>query len=66
VGGPSILEMMPVFKRIQDKKCLCIWGDLDDKDIFEIKRNLLPNGLYLNIVCSTVDEANAMTKLIKK
>lgn len=66
IGGPSVLEMVPIFKKVLEKKRLCIWGNLDEKDIYEIKSNLPYNGLYLSIVSSTVDEANALTKLINK
>lgn len=66
VGGPSIEEMLPLFKKVLEKKRLCIWGNLDEKDIYTIKRNLPFKGLYLNIVSPTVVDANSLMKLIKE
>ena len=65
VGGPSVEEMVPLFKRVLEKKRLCIWGDLDEKDIYAIKKSLPFSGLFLNIVSPGVAEANALMKFIK-
>jgi len=66
VGGPSVKEMITVFRKVLEKKRLCIWGNLDERDIYEIKKNLPFNGLYLYVLAQTVEEANMLARLIKK
>lgn len=66
VGGPSIKEMMGVLKKIIDKKCLIIWGDLDEDDIDCIKEELPNTGLFLNIVAESVDRAIQLQEYIAK
>lgn len=66
VGGPTIEEMLPFFKRIQENKSLIIWGDLDERDLRVIKRELSPDGLFLNILVSTVEEAKRLLDLVRK
>lgn len=56
-GGPSVEEMLPVFKKIQGKKNLVIWGDLNEEDIACIKENLSCKGLFLNILEPAFEEA---------
>ena len=66
VGGPSVKEMMGVFKKIIQKKCLIIWGDLDEEDIDCIKRELPNTGLYLNIIVESAERARQLQDYIDK
>lgn len=59
-GGPSIAEMVPIFKRILKKKCLVIWGKLDVKDISVIRQGLMPNPVFLHIVAENVENAKSL------
>lgn len=65
VGGPSIGEMMPVFRKIQERKSLIIWGDLDEADIRLIKSELSPDGLFLDIIAPSVRSAEALRDLVR-
>ena len=66
VGGPSVKEMMGEFKKIMDKKCLIIWGDLDEEDIDCIKGELPNNGLYLNIIAESAERARQLEEYIAR
>jgi hypothetical protein len=51
VGGPSITQMLPQFRKVLDKKrCLIIWGDLTEEDIQNIFDNLPPKGIFFSIL----------------
>ena len=65
VGGPTIEEMLPLFKKIQKTKSLIVWGDLNEMDLRLIKKELSPNGLFLNILVSSVEEANHLLVLVR-
>lgn len=54
IGGPSIEEMLPVLKKIINKKRLLIWGDLTIKDLAILRENLWVDGLFLNIVSEDI------------
>jgi hypothetical protein len=47
VGGPTVEEMMPVLKKVQNKKNLVLWGDFDSREIDMLMKNLRPEGLYI-------------------
>lgn len=49
VGGPSVEEMIPIFKKVQEKKNLIIWGDFDKNEMDMLTKNLKPEGLYIII-----------------
>ena len=65
LGGPSIQEMLPEFKKVLKQRRLVIWGDLDEKDLDTILTELPYHGLYLHIVTPTVDAANALMRYIR-
>jgi hypothetical protein len=51
VGGPSIKQMLPQFKKILEKKRgLVIWGDLIEEEIQLIFDNLPMEGVFFNIL----------------
>jgi hypothetical protein len=57
VGGPPVAEMLPQLLRIQEKKRLILWGDLDEDDLGRIERALSPQGLFLHIIAPDVGTA---------
>ena len=63
VGGPSVAEMMPVFKKVMSRKRLAIWGDLDETDLELIKGELAPTGIFLFIVAEDVKRLNQLLAL---
>lgn len=65
VGGPSVTEMIPYLRKIQSKKCLIIWGDLDEREIRTIKRELSPDGLFLHITAPSMDAAKTLRDLVR-
>ena len=66
VGGPSIEELMPSLLKIQKTKSLILWGDLNEEDLRLIKKELSPNGLFLNIIVPSVEEAKHLLALIRE
>lgn len=61
VGGPSVPEMIPLFKRVLEHKCLMIWGDLTRGEIEAIARDMPAKGLALQMV---VPDASAGKELM--
>lgn len=57
VGGPSVGEMMGTLQKIQEKKCLILWGDLTLEDLALVRRDLRPQGLFFHIVAPTLEDA---------
>lgn len=58
VGGSEIQKMIPFFKMAQTRgKRLLIRGKLDHEDLGLLRRELSPNGLYLQIVIEGPAEA---------
>jgi hypothetical protein len=65
VGGPSVEALMPELKKIQAKKSLILWGDLDGADLECIKKNLSPDGLFLQIIAPTMEQAERLRDTIR-
>jgi hypothetical protein len=65
IGGPSIKDMLPEFKKVLQKKRLVIWGDLDYADLDIILTELPYHGLYLHIVAPTVNAAKSLMQYIQ-
>lgn len=49
IGGPSVKEMVPMFKKVLKKKNLVIWGDFKEEEIDLLRISLNPQGLYIII-----------------
>jgi len=64
--GPSIFELIPVFKEVQKFKPLLVWGDLTLEEIRELLRVLSPKGLCICPVVKTVEEGKVLIKEMKK
>lgn len=67
IGGLTVSQMIPVFKKVQSKdKKLIIWGELNKEDIDLIKNNLELKGLHFNIIIPSVSEARELLEYIRK
>lgn len=66
VGGPSVKDMILEFRRVLEKKCLIVWGSLDEEDIEAIHKELPCRGIFLNIVTENVNRAKEINSFIKK
>lgn len=65
IGGPSILEMIPQFKKVlKAGKRLVIWGTLNEQDIATIQSELPRQGVFLNIISESQARAVALRKLL--
>ena len=62
IGGPSIAQMIPQFKKITTAKNLIVWGDLDESDIDCLIHELPKASLFLNIVSPTLERAGELMK----
>lgn len=65
VGGPSVAEMIPYLRKIQTKKSLILWGDLDEADIRLVKRELSMRGLFLHVTAPSVDAAKRLQEIVR-
>jgi hypothetical protein len=59
-GGPSARELLPVYREILAHKPLLVWGDLGEDDIRTLLTELPPEGLALQIVVDSPDEAERL------
>lgn len=67
VGGPSIRKMVPVLRKVLEKKNLILFAELNKEEIDLIFDELPVSGLYLNIFASSTDDAaNTMDYIIGK
>lgn len=67
VGGLTVEQMIPIFKKVQSKgKKLIIWGDLNRDDIDLIKNNLDMRGLHFNVIIPSVQESKDLLDYIKR
>ena len=65
VGNTAIAEMMPFFRMVQARqRSLLIRGALDLDDLALLRRNLSPDGLYLQIVVETAAETRRFREFL--
>jgi hypothetical protein len=64
VGGPSVEEMLPVFKKVLAKKQLVVWGEFDDDEITLLLDQLPAKGLMLHLVAPDVGAAQTQMETI--
>ena len=60
IGGPTIAEMMDLFKKIVERKNIIIWGDLDEHELESIQDQLPARGVYIHLIAASVDRANQL------
>jgi hypothetical protein len=65
VGGPSVKEMIPYLRKIQTRKSLILWGDLDEADLRCVESELSPQGLFLNILAPDLDTAKRLQDRVR-
>jgi hypothetical protein len=61
-GGPSAEQLFEVHKKILSRKPLLIWGDISEKDLDWIFNNLPAQGLAVNTVVDSSDQAETIWK----
>jgi indole-3-glycerol phosphate synthase len=57
-------QLIPLFRRIQERKALLICGDLTASEVTTLMDSLSPAGLALLIKVKTEDEADAVFRQI--
>ena len=61
-GGPSAEQLFDVHKKILARKPLLIWGDIPQHDLDWIFSNLPAQGLAVNTVVKSPEQAEALWK----
>ena len=64
-GGPSAEELLPVYRKIQSRKPLIIWGDLNEADLGFIKGNLDLAALTILPVVESPEAAERIWDMMK-
>lgn len=64
VEGPSIKQMLPVFRKILDKKNLLVSGELDEADIACVLKELRPRGIFLHIIAQSLEHAKRLMEYV--
>jgi hypothetical protein len=64
VGGPSVEDMLPTLRRIQERKNLVLWGEITRTDVALLMERLPERRMHLSIVSPTVDEARRIMDLV--
>lgn len=64
-GGPSAEDLFPVYRKIQARKPLVIWGDLTERDAVFIRDNLDPQSLAVLPVVESVEQAECLWGLFR-
>jgi hypothetical protein len=59
-GGPSAESLKPVYNKIMEHKPLIIWGNIPEKDLDWIFRNLPPEGLAIITNVENVKDAKRL------
>jgi hypothetical protein len=61
VGNAAVAEMLPFFQMVQSRgRSLLIRGALDHADLALLRKHLSPEGLYLQIVVRTAEDARQL------
>ena len=64
VDGPSIEDMLPVFKKVLAKKRLLIWGEFTEEEIALMVKELPSRGLMLHLVAPDVESVQSQADMI--
>ena len=66
VGGPSVAQMLPWFRKVLEKKRgLVIWGDMTESEIEIVFDNLPPEGIFFNILLPDYTRAEKLNTFIQ-
>ena len=63
-AGPDLPELIPVFRKIQERKPLIVFG-VSEEQFRLLRRALSPHGLLLCASAMSVDDARAMTRRLQ-
>lgn len=64
--GPSVSEMLPIFRQIQERgRPLIVFGLEDEADVAELTSNLSPRGLCVIVLAYTEEQAEALLAVAK-
>lgn len=64
-NGPRLPELLPLLRTIQERKPLVIRGEFTVEEVGWVKRELSPNGLLLNLVAWSAEEARDLVSALK-
>ncbi len=65
-GGWGVPKMLPLFKMVQRRgKRLLVRGKLDREDLAQLRKELSPNGLYLQIVIDSPSETKQLAEFFQ-
>jgi len=65
-GGWGVPRMIPLFQEVQARgKSLIVRGKLDTEDLAALRQGLSPDGLYLQIVVETPQEAGKFKEFFR-
>lgn len=59
-GGPRARQLLPVYREIQARKPLYVWGDITPDDLDVLLHELDPRGLAIEPVVETAEEARKL------
>jgi hypothetical protein len=65
-AGPSAEELYPVHRRILEQHPLIIWGELSEKDLDWIFSRLPPQGLAVNAMVQSAQQARELSRMYAK
>lgn len=63
--GPTISDMVPVFKRVQERKPLII-AELTERDLYDMALTLSPRGLLLSTSVEDIAQAQSIVRRVRR
>ena len=65
--GPSVSEMLPIFRQIQDRgRRLIVFGLNEEADVVKLVSALSPRGLCVTVQADTEEQAAVLLAAAKK
>lgn len=65
-GGPSAEDLKDVHKKVLQQKPLLVWGDLTSDDLVYVLQNQSYQGLAINVVVDSLDQANEKLQMVNE
>lgn len=65
LGGQTVEELLPVYRRIQERKPLVIWGDLSMEELALLRDSVDTTRLAVKPVVETHEQAEEIWRLLK-
>ena len=64
-GGPTVKEMLPFYlKVLESKRCLVIWGDLNEEELQLVIDNVPLKGVFFNLVLPDCESAKRIQSFL--